>query len=337
MVDFFEGLSGSAADYMGGGYVPFGGAAATAPVEYTGTATDYVTSAPIQGYTPTFNFDFSSFFPTTSFAPGPTSADYFGSAGGAQASLPTFAYQPIGGGFAPPVIEFGQPAVKAPSIAPAGARALPSAIDAVGADRKGIGEGAPSPEKAGLFGDLKTADLLKIALGLGGGFMGMQAQQRAAQEAAAARREYEEASRKAAGEIKTLAQPYLTMGAPALSMAAQGALSPAQQQQYQAAQARLAQQAAKTGGVGAIQSQQALQNIYQQALQNQQTMALQLLGPGNQLAYSALMEDLRGTQGGLSLELQLSQAANQASANMYRSIASAIGFGGGAQQQQSVA
>ena len=87
----------------------------------------------------------------------------------------------------------------------------------------------------------------------------------------------------------------------------------------------MAQAAARSGGVGAIQTQQALQNMYQQALQNQQNMALQLLGPGNELAYRAVMENMRGTQGGLQMELQLAQAANQASMNMYAGLASMIG------------
>lgn len=328
MVDFFEGLTGSAADYMGGGYQPFGGAQAYTP-EYSGTAADYVTSAPIQGYTPTFNFDFSSFLPSTSFAPSYTSADYLGSAGG----TPALSQFGAGLGFNIPSAFTPAPVVT-PSITTGAVRGAPSAIEAPGEDRKLAG--APSPEAGGFLGikGLSTADLLKGALGIGGSLIGMMNQRKAAEEAAAARREYEAASQKAAGELRGLSQPYLTQGGTALSMAAQGALSPAQQQQYQAAQAQLAQAAARSGGVGAIQSQQALQNIYQQALQNQQNMALQLLGPGNELAYRAVMEDMRGTQGGLSLELQLSQAANQASANMYRSIASALGFGGGAQQQQ---
>lgn len=325
MVDFLEGLTGSAADFMGGGYVPFGGAAATAPVEYTGTPTEYVTNAPIQGYTPTFNFDFSSFLPSTSFAPQMTGlyAEQAPIAFAGPVTQPsldslqplyTAAKQPL-----PPIVkEFG------------GAR---------GADfRSGLydttalgGALAEAPAaKAGaegLFGikGLSTGDLLKAALGIGGGLMGMQAQQRAAEEAAAARREFQQASERAASDVRGLAQPYLTTGAPALSMAAQGRLGPAQMQQYQAAQAQLAQQAAKTGGVGAIQTQQALQSMYQQALQNQQNMALQLLGPGNELAYRAVMENMRGTQGGLQMELQLAQAANQASMNMYGALASMIG------------
>lgn len=327
MADFFEGLSGSAADYMGGGYVPFGGAAATAPVEYTGTPTEYVTNAPIQGYTPTFNFDFSSFLPSTSFAPQMTGmyAEQAPTAFAGPVTQPSYeslqplyqsAMQPL-----PPIVkEFG---------GPRGADFRSGLYDT--SALTGITPTAEAPTaKAGaegLFGikGLSTGDLLKAALGIGGGLMGMQAQQRAAEEAAAARREYEAASQKAAGEVKTLAQPYLTIGGPQLSMAAQGRLGPAQMQQYQAAQAQLAQQAAKTGGVGAIQTQQALQNIYQQALQNQQNMALQLLGPGNELAYRAVMENMRGTQGGLQMELQLAQAANQASMNMYGALASMIG------------
>ena len=324
MADTYDlgSLTGSASDYMGFGYQPFGGAAVEAP-QYTGTATDYVTSAPIQGYTPTFNFDFSSFLPTTSFAPGYTSADYFGSAGGSQAKFPTFGYQPIGGGFAPPATAFTPPPVITPT-API-ARGAPVAIEAPGEDRKLAG--APSPETAGLFGikGLSTGDLLKIVLGIGGGFMGMQAQQKAAEEAAAARREYEAASRQAADELRILGKPYLTQGQAALSTAAGGGLSPAEQQLYQAGQAQLAQSAARSGGVGAIQTQQALQRMYQQGIQNTQNMALQLLGPGNELAYRAVMENMRGTQGGLQMELQLAQAANQASMNMYGALASMIG------------
>lgn len=333
MADFFEGLTGSAADYMGGGYQPFGGAAATAPVEYTGTPTEYVTSQPIQGYTPTFNFDFSSFLPSTSFAPqmsgytaGQVPSNLFAGPTFAPAEMPSYLQGPISSAMQP------LPPIFKDYAGPSGADIRAGLYDTTGLT--GISPTAEAPTAAqqpsvlqGLLGGkgLSTGDLLKLALGLGGGLMGMQAQQKAAEEAAAARREFQQASEKAAQDVRGLAQPYLTQGGTALSMAAQGALSPAQQQQYQAAQARLAQEAARTGGVGAIQTQQALQNMYQQALQNQQNMALQLLGPGNELAYRAVMENMRGTQGGLQMELQLAQAANQASMNMYGALASMIG------------
>ena len=329
MADTYDlgSLTGSASDYMGFGYQPFGGGAATAPIEYTGTPTEYVSNAAIQGYTPTFNFDFSSFLPSTSFAPQTTGLYSYQAptAFAGPVSQPSYeslqplyqsAMQPL-----PPIIgEYG---------GTRGADLRSGLYDTTGLTGAPAAGEAPTAQQpaAGLFGikGLSTGDLLKAALGIGGGLMGMQAQQKAAEEAAAARREYEEASRKAAEELRGLGQPYLTQGGAALSMAAQGALSPAQQQQYQAAQAQLAQSAARSGGVGAIQTQQALQNMYQQALQNQQNMALQLLGPGNELAYRAVMENMRGTQGGLQMELQLAQAANQASMNMYGALASMIG------------
>ena len=122
---------------------------------------------------------------------------------------------------------------------------------------------------------------MKLALGIGGGILGYNNQQKAASDTAAAEAEYKAAAQNAASQYQTLAQPYLTAGGSQLSMALQGSLAPAQMQQFQAAQAQLAQGAERTGGVGAIQSTAALQNIYQQALQNQQNMAIQLLGPGN--------------------------------------------------------
>ena len=188
-------------------------------------------------------------------------------------------------------------------------------------------EQAAAPADTGVFGlkGLSTGDILKAVLGIGGGLMGMQAQQKAAEEAAAARREFQAASEKAAQDVRDLARPYLAQGGAALSTAAQGGLSPAEQQLYQAGQARLAQEAARTGGVGAIQTQQALQRMYQQGIQNTQNMALQLLGPGNELAYRAVMENMRGTQGGLQMELQLADAANRASMNMYGALANMIG------------
>lgn len=189
---------------------------------------------------------------------------------------------------------------------------------------------APQQDKAGFLQSLlgkgfSVGDALKLALGIGGGIMGYNNQQKAASDTAAAEAEYKAAAQNAASQYQTLAQPYLTAGGSQLSMALQGSLAPAQMQQFQAAQAQLAQGAERTGGVGAIQSTAALQNIYQQALQNQQNMALQLLGPGNTLASNAIATELQGTQGGLKLGLDLATQANQASMNMYSAIAQMMG------------
>ena len=139
-----------------------------------------------------------------------------------------------------------------------------------------------------------------------------QAQDAAQQLQAAsqqAQQQYIQAGQQAAQQYKDVAAPYITAGAPQLAMALQGALSPAQMQQYQAAQAQLAQAAEKTGGVGAVQEQQGLQQIYNTALQNQQNMALQLLGPANSLMSQAIATELSGQQGGVGLGLQGAQQA----------------------------
>ena len=334
--NFDPSLTGSAGEFGGqvGGYnigpqPEFTTTPVSAPQTFAATET---------GYTPTF--DFSSFMPYV-----PPSTGYSQAGGGV--SFDPYAFPQTGGAstvptsFAGPTtqpsFEQMQPIYQAagqplPSIV--GQFAGPQGADATSGlyDTSGISGAptAPQQDKAGFFQSLlgkgfSAGDALKLALGIGGGIMGMSAQKKAADEAAAAEAEYKAAAQNAASQYQTLAQPYLTAGGSQLSMALQGSLAPAQMQQFQAAQAQLAQGAERTGGVGAIQSTAALQNIYQQALQNQQNMAIQLLGPGNELASNAIATELQGTQGGLKLGLDLATQANQASMNMYSAIAQMIG------------
>ena len=332
--NFDPSLTGSAGEF--GGQV--GGYNIGAQPEFTTTpvSAPQTFAATETGYTPTF--DFSSFMPYV-----PPSTGYSQAGGGV--SFDPYAFPQTGGAstvptsFAGPTtqpsFEQMQPIYQAagqplPSIVkqfegPQGADATSGLYDTSGISGAPT---APQQDKAGFFQSLlgkgfSAGDALKLALGIGGGIMGMNAQKKAADEAAAA--EYKAAAQNAASQYQTLAQPYLTAGGSQLSMALQGSLAPAQMQQFQAAQAQLAQGAERTGGVGAIQSTAALQNIYQQALQNQQNMAIQLLGPGNQLASNAISTELQGTQGGLKLGLDLATQANQASMNMYSAIASMIG------------
>jgi len=284
-----------------------------------------VTSQSVGQLYDTGGVDLSSYFPNFSYQPQAPSNQY--------ASLDTPVIQPRQAESISPQLQnlYQQAAQPLPNIVDQYASAR--GADATGGlyDTTGI-SGAPAPQqdKAGFLQNLlgkgfSTSDALKLALGIGGGLMGYSAQQKAASDAAAAEAEYKAAAQTAAGQYQTLAQPYLTAGGSQLSMALQGSLAPAQMQQFQAAQAQLAQGAERTGGVGAIQSTAALQNLYQQALQNQQNMALQLLGPGNQLASNAISTELQGTQGGLQLGLNLAQQANQASMNMYSAIAQMMG------------
>ena len=334
--NFDPSLTGSAGEF--GGQV--GGYNIGAQPEFTTTpvSAPQTFAATETGYTPTF--DFSSFMPYV-----PPSTGYSQAGGGV--SFDPYAFPQTGGAstvptsFAGPTtqpsFEQMQPIYQAagqplPSIV--GQFAGPQGADATSGlyDTSGISGAptAPQQDKAGFFQSLlgkgfSAGDALKLALGIGGGIMGYNNQQKAASDTAAAEAEYKAAAQNAASQYQTLAQPYLTAGGSQLSMALQGSLAPAQMQQFQAAQAQLAQGAERTGGVGAIQSTAALQNIYQQALQNQQNMAIQLLGPGNTLASNAIATELQGTQGGLKLGLDLATQANQASMNMYSAIASMIG------------
>jgi len=326
MADFFEDLTGSAGGFMGnvGGY----NIGAQPEPMFTTPAAPAQSFTPTEtGYTPTF--DFSQMFQGALPDYGMPASNYqmpqinfFN-----PADYPVFGAEPAAAKVKPRQQGFQYPG--ATTIDPTSGMLRSVSPAEVGGTVISPEQAAP-PDKADFFQSLlgkgfSTADALKLALGIGGGIMGMSAQKKAADEAAAAEAEYKAAAAKAAGQYSGLAQPYLTAGGSQLSMALQGSLAPAQMQQFQASQAQLAQGAERTGGVGAIQSTAALQNLYQQALQNQQNMALQLLGPGNTLASNAIYTELQGTQGGLKLGLDLATQANQASMNMYSAIASMIG------------
>jgi len=332
MADFFEDLTGSAGGYMG----QVGGSnigAQPEPMFTTPAAPAQTFSATETGYTPTF--DFSQIFQGALPNYGMPASNYqmpqinfFN-----PADYPVFSAEPAAAKVKPGQQGFQYPG--ATTIDPTSGMLRSVSPAEVGGTVISPEQAAP-PDKADFFQSLlgkgfSTADALKLALGIGGGIMGMSAQKKAADEAAAAEAEYKAAAAKAAGQYSQLAYPYLTAGGTALSQAIQGSLGPAQLQMFEAGRARAAQAAERTGGVGAVQTEAGMQQLYQQALQNQQAMALQLLGPGNQLASNAITTELQGTQGGLQLGLNLAQQANQASMNMYSALASMIGGQKGSQ------
>jgi hypothetical protein len=182
----------------------------------------------------------------------------------------------------------------------------------------------PSPLDS-ILGKMSGGDIVKLLTGGVGGLMSYLGAQKAQQQAADAAAEYRQAAQTAAQQYRDVAAPYITAGAPQLSMALQGALSPAQLQQYQAGQARLAQAAAKSGGIGAIQTAAAEQALYNNALQQQQTMALQLLGQGDPYLSDAIKAELAGTQGGLEFELKYGAQAATALGQMMASLGSSVG------------
>jgi len=180
---------------------------------------------------------------------------------------------------------------------------------------------AMGEEDKGIFGKLGLGDLAKLGIGGIGALMGRQQQQQALKQAQALQAQYAANAAAAAQQQKELAAPLLTPGYSALSQANQGRLTATNQQAFQAMQARLAQSQSRSGGVGAVQTAVAEEAARQQALFNQITQAMHLIGPGNTLANQAITTNLMGQQGGLQLGISLSNQANQAAASMYGALA----------------
>ena len=183
----------------------------------------------------------------------------------------------------------------------------------------------PPQEKSFLSNLFGQGGLGRLGLGLGGALMSYSQAQRAGDQAKVVADQIKAAYERASGDTRALAAPLTTAGAAALGQAQQGVLDPARLQQFEVARAQLAQQAARTGGVGAIQSAEAANRARLAALQAQQTAALQLLGPGNTLMSQAINQQLQGTTSALGTRLQLEQQANQAMANLYGQLGRFIG------------
>lgn len=97
-----------------------------------------------------------------------------------------------------------------------------------------------------------------------------------------------EQAKKYREDMAKLAQPYQAEGKKLIAQAQSGQLTPAAQQQLQAAQAQAAQGAERRGGVGAQQAMMAVENMRQQLLQNQYDYGLKVSGIGDQIASGAI-------------------------------------------------
>ena len=225
---------------------------------------------------------------------------------------------------------YNQPAGAASDVAaltgdsnkPGGLYAPPSFEDF----QKGVAsaEGKAAPATSGFqtpFGTLGTKDLI-AALGIGGlGLNYLNAQNQGKKAAAQLQSAYDTAAQQQMQQ----AQPFMQQGGQQLSQALTGALSPAQQQQLQAAQAQAAQGTAGSGGVGAAQANRSIEDLRQRLLSNQQTMALSLLGAGTPLVNQAISDQLAGTTTGINTNMQLSQQAGQAATGMLGMLAMMYG------------
>jgi hypothetical protein len=205
----------------------------------------------------------------------------------------------------------------------------PGDIPAAEGEKKAgeAGEAGKAEDKGFLDKLLSAKNLPLLALGGGGALLSAYRSQQAQSQAAKAAEQIKAAYAAAAAEQRAGAQPLLQAGGTALSQALQGTLTPANQQAMQAAQAKAAQAASQTGGVGAVQTAISEADLRQRLLANQQSMALNLLGPANAQLSAAIQSELSGTTQGISTRLNMAQQANQAAAGVYQSLATIMAAG----------
>ena len=120
-------------------------------------------------------------------------------------------------------------------------------------------------------------------------------------------------NRAATAETQAIAAPYQQQGQNLIAQAQAGALSPASQQAYAAAQAQMAQAQSGRGGVGAQQTANQMATLYQTLLNNQYTYGLQVAQIGDNIAVGAIKQ-------GLAMD----QSINQSTQNFYTNLASIV-------------
>lgn len=195
-----------------------------------------------------------------------------------QSALPAYDY---GAAFTPtaqaPVAEAVPVSYALPFSA--GARAYPG--DIYEPQAAPAGATAAKPEKPGFLQSLTTDQMIRLGLGAGTGLVGAQAAKQAAQQA-----------KQAKGEVAALGAPYQQAGKSMQDAALRGELTPAGQQQVQAARAQLAQGVEKRGGVGAAQAATQLAQFRQNLLDQQYNYGLKVAQIGDSYAQKAIQTGL---------------------------------------------
>jgi hypothetical protein len=105
-----------------------------------------------------------------------------------------------------------------------------------------------------------------------------------------------EQGQRARQEMQAMASPYRQRGQELLASAQAGELTPQEQQQLQAMQARMAQGVAGRGGVGADQAANQLEAFRQQLLANKYDLGLKVSGIADQIATGAIKAGLEADQ-----------------------------------------
>jgi hypothetical protein len=244
--------------------------------------------------------DFASFAeaPAQSFEPAPDVTPYAGGYG-------EFAQEVVPGGEGPSYAGEGLELLSAPGMTTvqtgAPSVSVPSGQLSARTPAELLGQLPATPtaettgvEPPGYFDRLGTtlgkqlqdpATLARLGLGLGVGGLGAFQQMRGAA-----------AAKQARTEQAKLGEPFRQQGMELMEQAKRGELSPASAQAYQAAQARMAQQQTRTGGVGVMQGAATLERLRSQLLQNQYSLGVNLANIGNQYIRGAITSGLQGDQ-----------------------------------------
>jgi len=195
-------------------------------------------------------------------------------------------------------VETGAPAIRVPSAQ----LGLQTPESLMGALPSAPSEATTGVAQPGYFERLGTslqkqledpATLARLGLGLGVGGLGLLQQQRAATGAKQSQR-----------ETANIGAPYRAQGQELIEQARRGEMSPASMQAYQAAQAQIAQQTARQGGVGAAQGAATLERLRAQLLQNQYNLGLNVANIGDRYLAGAIQTGQQANQ-------QLMTATNQ--------------------------
>jgi hypothetical protein len=193
------------------------------------------------------------------------------------------------------------PAGQMPTSAAVFRAPQPEHPDLTPSEREAAAEEAATGQR-GYFSRLGTslekqlsdpATLARLGLGLGTGALGLLQQQRAAAGAKQSKR-----------EMANIGAPYRAQGQELIEQARRGEMSPASMQAYQAAQAQIAQQTARQGGVGAAQGAATLERLRAQLLQNQYNLGLNVANIGDRYLAGAIQTGQQANQ-------QLMTATNQ--------------------------
>lgn len=143
----------------------------------------------------------------------------------------------------------------------------------------------PPPEEKGFFEGMSPQEkrnlALRAALGVGGGLLTGLQSRKATQQAQQAKQ-----------DIEALGRPYQETGKRLQEQALRGELTPAGQQQVQAAQAQLAQGAERRGGVGAQQAATQIAALRQNLLDQQYNYGLKVAQIGDSYVANAIRTGL---------------------------------------------